>query len=349
MRRRLSFCALAAICLVMSSCERRALTYDYHPWCDVRISVDWTAFGPTPTGMTLICFPQDGSEPTVITTTETTSTIANLRAGKYNILVFNQSPDEFGTIGFRGMDRYETAEIFARERDPKWAVGKAEEEKTAHEPERLGMDRIESFEVTEEMVRSAGQYGRNGTDHVATLTLRPECVISTASVRVRVKGIHNVRSVRGFMSGMAEGHFMAQGKTNGGQVTHLLEEWGVSHDKTDYTSGEVTIAFGTFGLPDGHPATASDDVAVRNRLHVSFLLVDNKTVKDFQFDVTDRIQAKEGEEFTLVVEIGNSNGGNKPEDKPVEIEDVIPENGSEGGFDASVDDWGEREEIDIPI
>lgn len=343
-------CALAFTCFIMAGCERRTLTYDYRPWCDVRVNVDWSAFGSTPTGMTLMCFPQDGSAPSVITTTQTESTVAALRSGTYDIMVFNQSPDEFGTIGFRGMDRYETLEIFAREMESKWHISQSDQDKTAHEPERLGIDLLEGFEVTREMVETSAQRkAGKGSVQAASITLHPQCVVSTAKVRIRVKGIHNVRSVRGSMSGMAEGHFVAQGKKNGGKVTHLLEEWEVSHDKSDYTLGEVTIAFSTFGLPDGHPATAGDGDAADNRLQVSFLLVDNKTVKNFLFDVSDRIQAEGEDGLTLVVEVGTSAGGNRPEDKPVEIEDVKPENGSEGGFDATVDDWGELEDIEIPI
>lgn len=350
MKTRFACCVLAFTCFIMAGCERRTLTYDYRPWCNIRVNVDWSAFGATPTGMTLMCFPQDGSAPSVITTTQTESTIAALRPGTYDIVVFNQSPDEFGTIGFRGTDRYETLEIFAREMEPKWHIGQSEQGKTAHEPERLGIDLLEGFEVTREMVEtSAKRKAGSDVGQAASITLRPECVVSTATIRIRVNGIHNIRSVRGSMSGMAEGHLVAQGKKNGGKVTHLLEEWEILHDKSDYTAGEVTVAFSTFGLPDGHPATAGDADSADNRLQVSFLLVDNKTVKDFMFDVSDRIQAEEDDELTLVVEVGTSAGGNRPEDLPVEIENVKPEDGSEGGFDATVDGWGEREEIEIPI
>ena len=32
---------------------------------------------------------------------------------------------------------------------------------------------------------------------------------------------------------------------------------------------------------------------------------------------------------------------------PTPLPDVKPEGGSSGGFDATVDDWGEEEEIDV--
>lgn len=350
MKQRLACYALVCACILTASCVRRELTYDYRPWCNLRVNVDWSSFGQTPTGMTLIFFPEDGSAPLTFITTQTVSTTAELQAGRYDILVFNQSPQEFGTLEFRGMDRYETVEIVARERDSKGYFDQTEGEKTVHEPERVGIGRLEGFEVTREMVnQSMEQYAQKRTDETASITLHPECILSKASVRVKVKGIHNVRAVRGLMSGWAEGHWATQGKPNDGKVSHLLEDWQIVHDKTDYSFGEVVIAFNTFGLPAPSTLAQTNGGSGNNRLHLSFLLVDNKTVKEFAFDVSDRIEASEEEELALVVEIGTSLAGDRPEDKPVEIEDVKPENGSEGGFDATVDDWGDQTEIEIPI
>lgn len=332
-----------AVTLVLNSCERRPLTYNYHPWGEIRVNVDWTAFGETPTGMTLMFFPENGGEPIVTVTTETSSTVISLKAARYNILVFNQSTVEFGSLDFRGMENYNTAEVFTKEITSQWYASKGNDEKPAREPERLGVGRMENFEMTEDMVKESTLLRKqNLNSETVTLTLHPQCIVATAIAKVRVKGVHNVRSIRGAMTGMAEGHYLAQGKTNERKVTHLLEEWKIKSDETNYTMGEVTATFTTFGLPAEKVIRA--DEMMDNHLVLSFLLVDNRTVKDFEFNVTDRIEKIE-EELILTVEVGTSTS---VEDKPVEVEDVKPENGSEGGFDATVDKWEDETEIEVP-
>lgn len=338
---------LWAVCLLIG-CERRPLVYDYHPWGEVRIDVDWSIFGETPTGMTLMFFPEDGSEVRVHTTHEIESTLVRLKAGRYHILVFNLSPSEFGSLGFRGMDKYETVEVFAREITSKGYTSSTGDERLARTPERLGADCLENFEVTEERVeekeRSRTQDKTAGT---TVIRLQPKCVVYNAMVSVRVRGLHNIRSVRGSMSGMAESYLLTRGKTGADPVTHLLEGWRVEQEENDYKNGRIVTVFSTFGLP-GKNTRAGD--RLDNRLSVSLLLVDNQTVKDFDFEVGDRIQEVE-EELKLTIEVGTSMGGQEqnPEDRPVEVEEVKPGNGSGGGFDTTVDNWGEDVKVEIPI
>ena len=89
-----------------------------------------------------------------------------------------------------------------------------------------------------------------------------------------------------------------------------------------------------FGLPDNHKATPQE-----NTLNLSLLLVDNKTILDYTFHVGDQFVEDQEEHLTLHLEIDLG--------KP--LPDVKPEGGQGGGFDATVDDWGEEIEHDVEL
>lgn len=334
---------LAAVLTV--GCERRPLLYDYRPYCNVEVKVDWSDFGDTPTGMTVIFYPENGDQPIVHTTTETTETNVGLEAGNYNVLLFNQSPDEFGTLEFKGMEAYETAEVCARETVSKWYSAASEEQKAVREPERLGVARIEGLRISKDMVEksiqrpTSGEYGEQ-----ASISLRPKCVVSTARVRIRVHGLHNVRSARGSMSGMADGYSLSGDSPTSGKASHIIEEWTRELDAADYRRGFLTADFSTFGV-----AASQVRAAGANHLVLSLLLVDNKTVKDYGFDVSDRIQVDDGG-LMLIVEVGTQIGDkDHPADQPIEIEDVKPADGQEGGFDAKVEGWDDEKNVEVPL
>ncbi len=343
------------------SCERRPLTYDYHPYCEVTLDVDWDALEKSPTGMTAIFYPQNGGKPVTHTTNDVFGTYVNLRSGIYNVILFNQSPPEFGTIGFRDMHTYETAEIHAVEVSSKGWYVKSDDEKVAVHPEPFAVATLEGFIVTEEMVESQMR-ARSQDVRVDTrshISLVPKKIIVDGNVTVHVDGIHNLRSVRGSISGLAENFAPCSFATGSEYVTHLLEQWKVIPSEKDHTEGSIETCFTSFGMPGMLLSRASDDKYWENAiLEISILLVDNKTVKDFSFNIGKHIElSEEGGDIVLNVElreiIGDGPGGEPGDDPPgageppIVLPDVKPEGGSSAGFDVTVDDWGEDVDIEV--
>ena len=290
----------------------------------VRINVDWHLFDKeVPTGMTVMVFPWSGGAPHTVLTNEITHADFSLEPGKYRVLVFNQSTTEFGTLDFLGMDSYETARAVVQHTTSRW-YSRGDDELIGVEPEWLASDKLDEFEVS---------------DDFSEVTLTPKNVLSQIQVSVKVPGIKNLRYVRGSLTGISEGFLLGQGKPLLSKVTYLLESWTKSVDENEATLGTLKASVKCFGLPE----TVSPD-AENNQLSLSALLIDNKTQVDHQFAVGDKFQKDDnsselGYTVTLHVDV------KVPEPLP----EVKPSEGSSGGFDVTIQDWGKPEDIDMEL
>ena len=335
--------------LLFASCEHKELCYKHPHTTKVRIDVDWSKFikYEIPTGMTLMLYPQFSETGVISSLSNTTShAIVNLGADRYHVMVFNQSGSEFGSITFRGLDKQETAEVIVNEHKSRWYSVRNEYEKVATDPEWLGVGNIGNAEVTQQMIdaevaATMGGATRSGETVIATIT--PLNIVHTVKVKVHIKGIYNLRSARGSLNGMAEGYRLTAMQPLAGKVTHLMENWTIKRDAADPTKGVIEATFTSFGLPQGHQLTVEE-----NLLSLSLLLVDNKTIVNYTFQV--------GNKFTRRTIQNNSGQATDMELElfldlltDITLPDVAPEGGSSGGFDATVDDWGDEEEFGIDI
>ena len=290
----------------------------------VRINVDWHLFDKeVPTGMTVMVFPWSGGAPHTVLTNEITHADFSLEPGKYRVLVFNQSTTEFGSLDFLGMDSYETARAVVQHATSRW-YSRGDNEQIGVEPEWLASDKLDEFDVS---------------DDFSEVTLTPKNVLSQIQVSVKVPGIKNLRYVRGSLTGISEGFLLGQGKPLLSKVTYLLESWTKSVDENEATLGTLKASVKCFGLPE----TAHLD-AENNKLSLSALLIDNKTQIDHQFVVGDKFQKDDnsselGYTVTLHVDV------KVPEPLP----EVKPSEGSSGGFDVTIQDWGKPEDIDMEL
>lgn len=289
----------------------------------VRINVDWHLFDKeVPTGMTVMVFPWSGGAPQTVLTNEITHADFSLEPGKYRILVFNQSTTEFGSLDFLGMDSYETARAVVQHTTSRW-YSRGEDEQIGVEPEWLASDKLDEFEVS-------GDFSE--------VTLTPRNVLSQIHVSVKVPSIGYLRYARGSLTGISEGYLLGQGKPLKSKVTYLLESWTKSIDENDATLGTLKTSLKCFGLPEtDHPD------AENNKLSLSALLIDNKTQVDYQFPVGDKFKKDEnssdsGYIVSLHVDV---------EVPPLPV--VKPSEGSSGGFDVTIQDWGKPEDIDMEL
>lgn len=340
--------SLECLLILLASCDYKELCYE-HPhneMAKVRIPVDWTEFEKEhPTGMTVVVYPQDGRVPKAVLTNDLKAAELSLEEGRYDILVFNQSAIEFASFHFDGMEQYSTTKVLANIHASRWYKSRSDEDRTVSEPEWLAVSRRENLQVTSDMVKS--------DTAVVVDTITPLNVVYTVNVRVHVKGIYNVRSARASLSGMAEGYELATGRPTSSRITQLLESWTLTHDEDNPSNGVLSCEITSFGLPTGH-----QNLPGENEFNLSLLLVDNKTQQDYTFEVGDKFVKQEENdshhhstkadidiptetevELSLAVET----------EVETSIPDVLPEGGSTGGFDATVEEWEDEEHIDIVI
>ncbi len=307
----------------------------------MRIDVDWSNFleYETPTGMTVIVYPQDGSTPITAKTNDISHVLVSLPEGDYNSIVFNQSETEFGSLKFKNLDNYQEAEVMAVQAPTKWYTTKNQEERIVHEPEWLGTDNEENVKVTPQMLeQSTLEYteninsSRSAKSGIELMNLTAQNVIHTVNITVNIKNVQNLKSARGALGGIAEGYMLGAGKRSTNQVTHLVEGWSLTKDPSDPTQGAIHAKILCFGLPDGHKATPKENIFT-----LSLLLVDNKTILDYTFEVGDQFV----EDITKYLTLNLNISLQEP------LPHVQPDGGEDGGFDADVDDWGEEIEHKI--
>ena len=81
-----------------------------------------------------------------------------------------------------------------------------------------------------------------------------------------------------------------------------------------------------------------------NKLSFSALLIDKKTQVDYQFAVGDKFKEDENS-----AELSYFSSLHVDVELPKPLPDVKPSEGSSGGFDVTVKDWGKPEDIDMEL
>ncbi len=335
---------LGFLLIVFSSCEHRELCFGHFHNAAIEFLVDWSLYTQEkPTGMTVMAYPQDGGQPIKCLTNDITRARMNLKANRYDTFVFNQSVDEFGYVSFRGMDAFHSAEAFAPTTESSWYKEKSAEERELNgervvdEPEWLATDKLLDIDVTSAMVdstRNAQQQQHGNLQPFYMGTFTPENIMTTIVVTVHIDGIYNLRSSKAWLSGLAEGYYLGQEKVSNIKVTQLIERWEVRIDETDPTKGAIVATMITFGLPENHTAQLAE-----NALHLSLLLVDNKTVVEHSFSVGNQLKYNGSSERTLYIDVTIAE----------KLPDVKPDGAVEGGFDTTVDSWGDDEHVDVEV
>ena len=331
----------AAIMIASSSCDHKLLCEMHPHGAPMKINVNWSDFMEyeTPTGMTVIVYPQDGNAPVITKSNDISHVLVNLPVGNYNAIVFNQSETEFGSLQLKNLNNYQQAEAITVEAPTKWYTTKDNNERIVHEPEWFGTDNEENAEVTAQMIEQITQeYSQStGTSRglksgIELMNLKAQNIIHTVNITVNIKNIQNLRSARGALLGIAEGYKLGAGRRSTNKVTHLVEEWSLTTNTQDPTQGTINAKILCFGLPDGHKGTPKE-----NTFTLSLLLTDNKTIIDYTFEVGDQFEEDITAHLTLNMNI----------DLPEPLPNIKPEGGEGGGFNASVTEWGEEIEHNV--
>ena len=333
MRESRLFIILISLVMGLAGCSKETMIGEYVDRCAVRLDIDWGPCGIDPDGMTALFYPVDGGEPSRFLTNTVTGDEVRLRKGIYNVVVFNQAAEEYSYLTIEGQDQYSTLRIVMKTTDSDWYTP-TEGERLIYDPEPLAVATLEGFEVTQEMVRANLKEGKE-----FSLACRPEKVIFTTHLSLEIKGLHNMRTARGSIKGMADTYWIADRKTGSSVATQLVD----FSEKNSTTDGILSGSYLTLGRPNV-TSKATDEIS--NLLTLSILLVDNRTVITKQYDIAPRA-AINNETKEVEVVLGTKIDLDK--EIPLELPNVEPEkNGGEGGFDATVDNWGDETNIVIP-
>lgn len=141
------------------------------------------------------------------------------------------------------------------------------------------------------------------------------------------KGLEYVALARGALAGMAEKVYLNDGHTDGSAATVLFD-----CELTDFGADVRMQSFGVPNYPGDH-YTRADGTPAYYTLNLEVRLTNGKMLS-YDFDVTDQVNVQPRGGVITVTGI-----------------EVSDEDGTEGGggFDVSVDGWGEYEDIELPL
>ena len=332
----LHIAAAFALFLIPVACTFRPLYIEGETPVKVLVITDWAQLGSLPSGASINFYPETGKTFWPFRTNSVSKAIVSVPSGYHNVMVFNRTTDEFGSMSFDGMDKLGTSRAILESKLFPW-VGRADSiGRTVYEPEELVVGRTDHFLVRSQIEREAElwEQGKEIPDRdelVDSVEVYPRRVPYVGYVNVRVNGIHNIRSVRAYLTGMAGDAYLSTRTAGDSLATHVLENWKLVRDEADYTKGLVTATFSCFGLPDRYKGNLHEK---NNKLVMQFMLVDNRTViQEIRYvgDVADQNEDERTVTFNAAVD----------------LPDVKPEGGSESGFDVTITDW--EDPIEVPI
>ena len=358
---------LFVLLFLTEACYREPLELYHDGKADVHITYDWMSrYGERPDGMTLM-LAHDGD---VINSYDVTHNIdeTTMRAnsGTYMLTVMNKTFGEYSTVSFYNRDSHNDIHVKSRtyyvQSENIWDNGRTYLE----QPERMGVG-IDTFTVSN-VIDSLIFYDYREESKIDTVHVKRHVVIepmtTTLRVRVKVRGISYMRSMEGYVTGMADGFYLNQRWRTREVGTIKLEGWerDTEYEKTvrQRADGELEENVGwmvckaeTFGLPHGRELL-KDRVPESNYIMLHFTLIDGRTV-DFAYMVGKNIRYKGDDgtqqyfyqadvalELDLVI------------DAPFYDNDDVPimpyaQPEGTGQFDADVEPWGDDEDVDVPM
>ncbi len=160
------------------------------------------------------------------------------------------------------------------------------------------------------------------------LSVRMQPLVYTYVVRYEFEhGSEHVALARGAIAGMAESVYLRTGATSEESATLLYD-----CDLAPYGAVAKVRSFGIPGFPDSYYGRSDNTRTNIYTLNLEVKLT-NGSIKEFNFDITEQL--------------ANQPRGGVITVKGIRVEDN--ENLNDSGFDVNVDDWGEYEDIDLPV
>lgn len=328
---------------VLVGCERRPLEDEMGSLASVPFTFDWSKSGLDESEMhrASICFfPHDGSASFAWHMQgDLTKASVPLSVGKYSIIVFNETTDEWDweRIAFEGKEKYETFHVYAVKDNFKGLYTRADESDIRKTPEALASWSLDEFEVTPDMIAyTRGTKSRSINQDVVGKSLESVSGITpkplTLSVHVTAY-VHNLKSAvrcSAALSGATGKVSLATGRPVPGSVTHIFIMNNRKYDSEGSLNGTIEANLLLFKFVE-------EDI--KNSLELNFELHDGTVTDPEIFDISDQIDK---EKTTIEVNIGikEKDPDNPEADRPIVLPLIEVDN------DVKVDDW---KPVDIPI
>ena len=348
---------LFVLLLVMSSCERRPLEEESLDKAVIPVTIDWkTLANLDPDKNTEDVYRAsvwffskdgavfDGKSYKEFRFSDPRSGSVTLPLGRYSILVFNNSVDEFSdNVGFRGTDAYDTFEYYAKPSTTSRA-----NLNPVLEPDLLAAWRLADYEVTPEMVReSRGMSGeltdaereKAQADLKRLLNLQPERLTYTVHAKAYVSYLKSCnKPADAVLIGMAHSVKLASKEVSITPSSFSFEMNNRQYDPNNSKNGWIEAYFETLGL------LAEPTMDYKLTLRFTLLGSYNGSAtypapanSPFTYDVTGQLSKRPPDsDADYFIQLKESDNVTLPELTP-------------GSFNPSIKDWGDDTDSDVPL
>lgn len=365
---------LMLLFVIVASCYREPLELYKKGDSQVNINYIWSKYsGPLPNGI-FVMYAKNGNK---FTNTDLTHDLdgkehENMANGIYKQMVMTNTIQDYdGNMRFYDTDDFENihvvSETFNVTSQDAWDKGM----RYMEEPKKLGVA-VDSFEVK---MDNDGLVFYEYTKDAGSDTLYQERqdtiwpMTTTLTIRVKVRGLNYIKDpnnggVDGYISGMANGCSLSKFWRNTESGNLKLNHWRIEgYENSPKRAGKanetvvgwITTDVETFGLPHGrellHQRTPKSNFIV---LH--FTSLDGSKTTNFSYDVGKMIRYN-GDDGTLEATFNQTDVSLQLDlviDAPYVDDDDVPtvpysQPEGTGQFDAEVEDWGDDENVDVPM
>lgn len=317
------------VLVTFAGCDRRELTYSDE--AEITITADWSKAGLSELegqyGATAVFYPIGGGTPITVLMGDRNRKTVRMKEGRYNVVVFNRSFDDFSGIAFRGTDAHHTLEAYSKNAQAK---GTDSGKVATDSPDELASGYVEEFEVTPDMLGNYEPSATRGTESPSPcrLCFTPRKLTKEITATIRIKGMNNIRTATCTLGGVSESVFLVSGKSSEQTIKQQFELGNPVYLPGSQTEGTMSATFSVFGF----------DENILHEVRFEAQLVDGKT--EFTEELKDmKVNVSEDSEGVVSITIDVTCGETVPT--------VKPEGSS--GMDADVDGWDEEENKDIDI
>ncbi len=353
----------------LSSCRRDLWVYT-DELRQVELITDWSEATEVPDGMTW-WFMNDNlsGQNRHNKTSDVTHTWLALPRGTFTGIIFDYSPEEYAHIEFLGMTRPDKAlahlpaaadqplpddELYGPKSVPYYLHGVPLNPEgngmylISSEPELMNADTLFNVViktgVEDDLILWDEREKYETTLETQTIEAQPHPIVWQLHVKVAVKGLQYMYSVRASVAGLADGCWLSTLRHTSTPCLQALDNWQTQNAWTDRV-GYITTSVHTFGLIDTDMPPSSESTFLSRsgevvhydehlRLNLQFMLRDRQTVLNYHFDLgSDCITVEEDQ---LIVNI----------DIPIDYPEGIPDlpyvdEVDASGFDATVTPWAD--------
>lgn len=315
----LSMLLLSSILLV--GCDFRDVLDDY-PVSGVDIRLNWKGVTENlPDGMRVIFYPKSEEGRKVDTYLSATGGEVKVPPGRYSVIIYNYNTE---SVLIRGDESYETIEAYTGS-----CTGLNTKEEMVWSPDPLYVVSLDDVHIKK-------------SDDVFLMEYKPEAVVKRYSFEIKVAGLYNVADIICNVGGMNGCYSL--GKRSCGLSTVPV------YVDTSKGDGVIKGSFAGFMLPKSAATRADMPVMMTLKL----VKLDN-TVQEVKVDITKVVtppppdpDEEPGEnpdeeipDMDVTIDI--------PLEEDIVVEDVKPGPGEGGGIGGDVGDWGDEDNVELPV